>query len=81
MTLDRLARLLSEEPAKLAGLAGRKGKLAPGYDADIVVRVVLVVGLITCNQCSQALSKHQCQVSATARSYGSTCMCAWSTSR
>jgi allantoinase len=24
-------------PAKLAGLAERKGRLAPGYDADIVV--------------------------------------------
>ncbi|KXZ50155.1 hypothetical protein GPECTOR_17g791 [Gonium pectorale] len=32
-----LARLLSEAPARLAGLAGRKGKLAPGYDADVVV--------------------------------------------
>lgn len=32
-----LARLLSEGPAKLAGLAHRKGVLAPGMDADIVV--------------------------------------------
>lgn len=37
--LPRLAQLLSEQPAKLAGLSNRKGKLAVGYDADIVVRL------------------------------------------
>ena len=35
--LTDLTRLMSESPAKLAGLENRKGKLAPGYDADIVV--------------------------------------------
>ncbi|KAG2492833.1 hypothetical protein HYH03_008988 [Edaphochlamys debaryana] len=35
--LRGLALVLSEEPARLAGLASRKGKLAPGFDADIVV--------------------------------------------
>jgi allantoinase len=32
-----VTRLLSAQPAKLAGLAGRKGKLAAGYDADIII--------------------------------------------
>ena len=35
--LTDLVRLMSEAPAKLAGLETRKGKLAPGFDADIVV--------------------------------------------
>jgi allantoinase len=35
--LTDLTRLMSEAPAKLAGLEDRKGKLEPGYDADIVV--------------------------------------------
>ena len=30
-------RWVAEAPAELAGLAGRKGRLAPGHDADIVV--------------------------------------------
>ena len=32
-----LTRLMSAMPAKLAGLDGNKGKLAAGYDADIVI--------------------------------------------
>src|SRR5204863_4708473 len=32
-----LTRLMSVQPAKLAGLDKRKGKLAAGYDADIVI--------------------------------------------
>ena len=28
---------MSEAPARLAGLADRKGRIAPGYDADLVV--------------------------------------------
>ena len=28
---------MSEAPAALAGLSGRKGRIAPGYDADLVV--------------------------------------------
>jgi allantoinase len=35
--LELLTRWLSTEPARLAGLTGRKGALAPGYDADLVV--------------------------------------------
>ena len=35
-TLCDLARLLSQKPAHLAGLTGRKGAIAPGYDADLV---------------------------------------------
>jgi allantoinase len=33
----QLARWMSERPARLAGLAGRKGVIAPGADADLVV--------------------------------------------
>lgn len=32
-----MARWLSEKPAALAGLSGRKGRIARGYDADFVV--------------------------------------------
>ena len=35
--LRTLARWLSEAPARLAGLDGRKGRIAAGYDADLVV--------------------------------------------
>ncbi len=36
-SLSDLARLMSQQPAQLAGLAGKKGRIAPGYDADFVV--------------------------------------------
>jgi len=32
-----LSKWLASEPARLAGLTGQKGALAPGYDADIVL--------------------------------------------
>lgn len=35
--LEQLAAWMSDFPARLAGLAGRKGRLAPGYDADVVI--------------------------------------------
>ncbi len=35
--LEHLSRWMSAAPAKLAGLAKRKGMIAPGYDADLVV--------------------------------------------
>ena len=35
--VGRLARWMSEAPAALAGLDGRKGRIAPGYDADLVL--------------------------------------------
>ena len=35
--MSDLARWMSERPAALAGLAGRKGRIAPGYDADLMV--------------------------------------------
>jgi allantoinase len=35
--LTDVAHLMSQQPAQLAGLAGRKGQIAPGYDADFVV--------------------------------------------
>ena len=34
---ERVAQWMSAAPARLAGLQDRKGALAPGYDADIVV--------------------------------------------
>lgn len=36
-TLQDIARLMAEKPAQLAQLAGRKGQLAAGYDADLVI--------------------------------------------
>ena len=38
MTPEDLTRLWSTHAAKLAGMQERKGALAPGMDADIVVR-------------------------------------------
>ena len=35
-SLRDLARWMSREPAKLAGLGARKGAIAPGFDADLV---------------------------------------------
>ncbi|WP_263352604.1 allantoinase AllB [Acidicapsa acidisoli] len=35
--LELLAKWMAEGPARLAGLTGRKGALAPGYDADFAV--------------------------------------------
>ncbi len=37
LTLEDLARWMSAQPAKLAGVEGRKGAIAAGYDADLVV--------------------------------------------
>jgi allantoinase len=36
-TVPDVARWMCAAPARLAGLAGRKGTIAPGYDADLVV--------------------------------------------
>ena len=35
--LKELARWLCQNPARLAGQAGRKGRIAPGFDADLLV--------------------------------------------
>ena len=35
--LEDVARWMCERPAKLAGLEARKGQIAPGFDADLVV--------------------------------------------
>ena len=35
--LPHLARLMAENPAKLAGIAARKGRIAEGFDADLTV--------------------------------------------
>ncbi|HEY3171546.1 MAG TPA: allantoinase AllB [Thermoanaerobaculia bacterium] len=37
VSFERLSEWLSAAPARLAGIAGRKGALAPGFDADLVV--------------------------------------------
>jgi allantoinase len=37
VTFSRLAQWLSENPARLVGLGHCKGRLAPGYDADLCV--------------------------------------------
>lgn len=35
--LEKLADWMASEPARLAGMQGRKGEIAEGYDADLVV--------------------------------------------
>jgi allantoinase len=37
LPIERLGRWLSEAPARLAGLAGRKGSIAQGHDADLAI--------------------------------------------
>ena len=37
LKLERVGEWMAAAPARLAGLAGRKGSLAPGADADLVV--------------------------------------------
>ena len=37
LPFECLARWMSDAPARLAGLEGRKGRIAPGYDADLVL--------------------------------------------
>lgn len=37
LSLEQVVRLVSSEPARLFGLAGRKGAIAPGADADICI--------------------------------------------
>lgn len=37
IAIDRLLRWMSSAPAELAGLADAKGKIAAGYDADLVI--------------------------------------------
>jgi allantoinase len=37
LTIEMLVERMSRAPARLAGLHQQKGKLAPGYDADIVI--------------------------------------------
>jgi allantoinase len=34
--IERVARWMCEAPAELAGFGGRKGAIAPGYDADLI---------------------------------------------
>ncbi len=36
-TLSEIARWMADRPAQLAGLGSQKGRLAAGYDADMVV--------------------------------------------
>jgi allantoinase len=37
MTVERIAEWMSAAPARLAGVAGRKGSIEPGKDADLVI--------------------------------------------
>jgi len=37
LSLQRFVQLTSSDPAKLYGLEGVKGNIAPGYDADLVI--------------------------------------------
>jgi dihydropyrimidinase len=37
LSLQRFVQLTSSDPAKLYGLEGTKGNIAPGYDADLVI--------------------------------------------
>lgn len=47
ITLNQMCRLLSENPAKLYGLFPRKGRIAAGGDADIVIFDPQALGVIS----------------------------------
>ena len=47
ITPETMCRVLSENPAKLYGIFGRKGVIAPGADADIVIIDPEAEGVIT----------------------------------
>lgn len=47
ITAEKMAQVLSEAPAKLYGVYPRKGHIAPGADADIVVYDPAIDGQIT----------------------------------
>ena len=47
ITLNQMCRLLSENPAKLYGLFPRKGRIAAGGDADIVIFDPQAIGVIS----------------------------------
>jgi allantoinase len=36
-SLSDVAQWMAQKPAELAGLGSRKGRIAPGYDADLVI--------------------------------------------
>jgi allantoinase len=57
-TLTDLARWLSTNPAKLAGLAHRKGQISAGYDADLAVVATDATFTVT-----EALLHHRHKVS------------------
>ena len=37
VSLPEAVKMVSANPARIMGLTGRKGSLAPGYDADLVI--------------------------------------------
>ena len=47
ISLEQMVQILSENPAKLYGVYPRKGVIAPGADADIVVYDPAGEGVIT----------------------------------
>ena len=50
LSLRRFVQLTSTNPAKLYGLDGRKGSIAPGYDADLVIWHPKDTGAVTISQ-------------------------------
>jgi allantoinase len=63
-SLSDLARLMSQRPAQLAGLDGRKGVIAPGHDADFVLftpdsdRIITAEQLHTRHPLSPYIGEH-----------------------
>lgn len=50
LSLPRFVQLTASNPAKLYGLGGRKGSIAPGYDADLIVWHPGDTGAVTISQ-------------------------------
>ncbi|KAK5175807.1 uncharacterized protein LTR77_000947 [Saxophila tyrrhenica] len=50
LSLPRFVQLTASNPAKLYGLGGRKGSIAPGFDADLVIWHPGNTGAVTISQ-------------------------------
>ena len=59
LTIDDAVKMMTENPARVLGVADRKGKIAPGYDADLVVFDEDIK--VSCVVCKGVVTKIPCE--------------------